>query len=129
MNGHKRGLYCGATRLCTRGAHLDVPEFVGLGSEGLSLSPPSFRRCSVMVSTRKQSIYLTARSWSAMDRRRWSDVCTLTWVRYGIAPKWSQFRVEQHLEVLKDRLGNVAFVTRNVTPRRGRPRRHEAPPA
>ena len=26
-----------------------------------------------------------------------------------------EFRIEQHLEALKDRLGNVGFVTRNVT--------------
>ena len=29
-----------------------------------------------------------------------------------------EFRIEQHLEALKDRLGNVGFVTRNVTTER-----------
>lgn len=31
-----------------------------------------------------------------------------------------EFRIEQHLEALKDRLGRVGFVTRNVTAERGR---------
>jgi hypothetical protein len=37
-----------------------------------------------------------------------------------------EFRIEQHLESLKDRLGNVGFVTRNVT-RAGAGDRNEEP--
>ena len=41
----------------------------------------------------------------------------------GTIRHWSEvveFRLEQHLEALKDRLGKVGFVTRNVTADQGR---------
>jgi hypothetical protein len=41
-----------------------------------------------------------------------------TSARSGTGSEVVEFRLEQHLEALKDRLGKVGFVTRNVTAER-----------